>query len=540
MKNQKQVPPEKKPAKYQFSVLFNYLPLSIVISAYYFFLTVLGVVNLNLQYIWFDESNQFWISRGQSFSNQAGSADSSYSSILELNNSMNLDPGGYSLYLRLISDVFGTSVSVLRMSSYIFFIGFVSLGVFLAFKVSRNNTVRTLFLSLTSFLIFAPDVRWYAIEIRAYEYSLFSVLLLVVITTHFHKDSVIIPYIWLCVFTFTIGSRYTVIPYVLACYFILLSILFSTLKSKKYSIHYLVILVVSTLELWVMYMFIVLKQNRGNPPDYVKELMLTPSNFQNWDRIFYHNFLGFPGIFRLIVLMLLILLVAQKVTNFASRITLNARLIVILNSVTILQMFFSFLGLLPWESRTRWSIEDYSFSILAVFLIFQVWRVNSSPQLSAATEKFFVVVMSLTLVVVGVSNKEHFTSNFQRTGDINVFTQILAPRLTAGQTNLLIGATVYPEIRYLAERNGVSPEITKLWLDASIQQFDPSDLESIKNSLTANKATNSSGEVLISKYWDKAFESKVRNLLNEMPNAKISDIQERNTIGWLLVSWSDA
>ena len=266
--------------------------------------------------------------------------------------------------------------------------------------------------------------------------------------------------------------------------------------------------------------------------------MLTPSNFQNWDRILYHNFLGFPGIFRSIVLILLVLLVAQKVVHIASRVKLNARLIVILSSITILQIFFSFLGLLPWESHTRWSIEDFSFSILAVFLIFQVLIENSNLHLSVAAKKFFAIFMFFTLLAVGVTNKEHFTSNFQRNGDINVFTQVLAPRLIAGQTNLLIGSTVYPDIRYLAERNGISVEITRLWLDASIQQFDSSNLDSIKNSLSKNRAMNSSGEILISKYWDKAFEAKVRNLLNMMPNAKISDIQERNTIGWLLVSWS--
>ena len=102
-------------------------------------------------WLWFDESGQFWISKGLNHYSEVYAASGGLSDVIENNRHYNLDPGGFSVLLYFWLLINDSSTLFLRLLPYLFFLGFASV-VFLYTYKSSKNILEAAFLTTLLFL----------------------------------------------------------------------------------------------------------------------------------------------------------------------------------------------------------------------------------------------------------------------------------------------------------------------------------------------------------------------------------------------------
>ena len=71
-------------------------------------------------WLWFDESGQFWISKGLNHYSEVYAASGGLSDVIENNRHYNLDPGGFSVLLYFWLLINDSSTFFLRLLPYLF------------------------------------------------------------------------------------------------------------------------------------------------------------------------------------------------------------------------------------------------------------------------------------------------------------------------------------------------------------------------------------------------------------------------------------
>lgn len=136
-------------------------------------IAVLGRRAVRSESYWFDESGQYWMSLGQTHFAPPGTHPGGLSDILAANAAANLDPGGFTLLLRLWLEVF--PVALLRLLPLFFGLLVVVLSVMLVRTVTDSATgVAALAASL---VLLSPLLQEYSFELRAYTMEAASTLL---------------------------------------------------------------------------------------------------------------------------------------------------------------------------------------------------------------------------------------------------------------------------------------------------------------------------------------------------------------------------
>ena len=137
-----------------------------------------AVGNLFYTGLWYDESVQFWISRGLSPFAPPLSDPGSLLDVGKYNRLFNLDPGGFSLLLFFWSAV-GTDIAWLRLLPFLFFI--LGLGCFglLVYSWTRSRLISLLCISM---LFWFDLILYHSVEVRAYSMEFAGTMLILYLT----------------------------------------------------------------------------------------------------------------------------------------------------------------------------------------------------------------------------------------------------------------------------------------------------------------------------------------------------------------------
>ena len=164
-------------------------------------------------WLWFDESGQFWISKGLNHYSEVYAASGGLSDVIENNRHYNLDPGGFSVLLYFWLLINDSSTLFLRLLPYLFFLGFASV-VFLYTYKSSKNILEAAFLTTLLFLWEVTanemgEVRGYTMEMCGVVGAVYLIRFHSVLLT---KRFLLVLGIWLSVFSL---SRYDFVVFVI-------------------------------------------------------------------------------------------------------------------------------------------------------------------------------------------------------------------------------------------------------------------------------------------------------------------------------------
>lgn len=135
-------------------------------------LTLLTARNLDKKYLWYDESGQFFISKGLNHYSDPFSQEQGLREVIENNSMYNLDPGGFGIILHFWSKVSNHHIW-LRLLPFLFFVAMVLMFIYLAYLWLNRLGVAILFGAIP-FCI--TRIMPYAVEIRAYSMEMFGAI----------------------------------------------------------------------------------------------------------------------------------------------------------------------------------------------------------------------------------------------------------------------------------------------------------------------------------------------------------------------------
>lgn len=146
---------------------------AIIIAAVYAGCAYWCIRNLDIPYLWYDESGQFYIAKGLNHWSEFGAPDGSVADVIHNNARYNLDPGGYSLLLRLWIEIGGTSHLWLRALPLLLFALAIAAIIHLIFRLTHDRLWAAI-AGLTPYLI-----TWaiYSFELRPYPMELAGIIL---------------------------------------------------------------------------------------------------------------------------------------------------------------------------------------------------------------------------------------------------------------------------------------------------------------------------------------------------------------------------
>lgn len=154
---------------------FNKTYLLVILGIY--IITFLAISrNLFTPYLWFDEADQFWISKGLNPDSDPLTKENGIIEVIENNKYYNMDPGGYGVLLHIWSYASNHHVW-LRLLSFSFFFGIVLSFIYLSYLWLKDIHVAL----LMGFMpILTTVVLYMAFEIRAYSMESLGTMISVV------------------------------------------------------------------------------------------------------------------------------------------------------------------------------------------------------------------------------------------------------------------------------------------------------------------------------------------------------------------------
>jgi hypothetical protein len=189
---------------------------------FWIFAIVKACKDIQNPYFWYDESGQFWISQGLNHESRPNSLRNSLPAIMESNSLYTFDPGGFSLILRLWSEVSMSAVWLRILPQVFFFLTLVAFSLLLR-QMKVDHFTSSLALLLITLGIPGGDAAF----LRPYSASLCSYVWILYIAIKILKQSArtknLFPII-LGVSTFGIWMRYDAMIWVFG---IMISLFFS-------------------------------------------------------------------------------------------------------------------------------------------------------------------------------------------------------------------------------------------------------------------------------------------------------------------------
>ena len=311
----------------------------IVIICLYFFVFIAICQNLRFQYLWYDESVQFWISKGLNPDSEPLSNTGGILNVIENNKYYNMDPGGFGILLHFWSSISNHHIW-LRILPFLFYIGVVLSFIYLSYKWINNFNIAL----LIGFVpILYPMILDLAFEVRAYSMETLGAVLCVFaseqLKTRMDYKNLIS---WGIIFSLFITSRYSLIIVVFVTSLYILYLIFNekiTLKRRLLSaIIYSIPVVFS---LYYIYFFALVYQNVNIEPlfylPYLSNnalLLISPFNF------LYISSIGICSI----------LFLAKNRYQFLKKYEALLFITVIVN---ILFFVLSFMGKHPWSPSSN-------------------------------------------------------------------------------------------------------------------------------------------------------------------------------------------
>jgi hypothetical protein len=307
----------------------------LVILAIYIITLSAFAKNLDAPYLHFDEAGQFFIAKGLNHDSQPLEQEKGLMHVIENNAHYNLDPGGFSIILHLWSKVSNSHIWI-RLLPFTFFIGIVLSFIYLSYLWLKNLNIAL----LMGFIPFvAPMVLSLGIELRPYSMECLGTILGVVALEKL-KNAISYRrlFLWGCIFSFFITSRYSeiVVVFVVSLH-VLYIISISHLVVKKKMIATIIYSFPVVVALMYSYFYALVFQNRTIEPikylPYISSntaILIAPLNF-------------------LFLCLLALLIILFFLRNKYLIIKKYEMLLFMTISVNVLFVILSFLGKHPWN-----------------------------------------------------------------------------------------------------------------------------------------------------------------------------------------------
>jgi len=337
--------------------------------------------NFSFDYLWYDESGQFWIAKGLHHDSPPLSPAGSVSDVIDSNSHHNLDPGGFSILLHWWTHI-SNAIVWLRMLPFLFLVGIAACTSYLTHWYFKNKllTFLAIFLPFTY-----PVLLNMGFEIRAYSMEVFFTILMVVLLERLSHD--ISPKrILLTSILMSIGmcSRYSaiIIAFIGAIY-VFWMILKSDSRQKILCTLYLALPLFSTL--FAIYHNALKHQNL-----HLGQLSYLQYLNNNW------SYLLRPLNLVYLLALLFLMMVFIKRKQWIKSNQFEALLFVCL-SANILYLVLSALGLHPWRIGSKGNISVYYLMIVCMFVlgIFYLKRLPKSLRLS---KLFFALICPIFII----------------------------------------------------------------------------------------------------------------------------------------------
>lgn len=378
---------------------------------------LLAVHNLGYPGVWYDETVQIWIAQGVFPLGPVGETVGGWRDVVRMNRRANLDPGGFSLWLRVWSKA-GFGLAWLRLSAYIFFLVTAVLLACWARELTSSASAAC----LAPFILLAYGlVLSFAFEIRAYSMEIAGVIAAGYALHRVVRDPSLVNHLVLgVVCSVALWSRYSFVVVAGAALGALACVRAGTLDRSRVELEKLACLLVPFLNSGALIYRFMLRYHAGhagqlrrggpNPigpaeatiqaPDYVKYWVLRGQSFGTLATVLRENFLSPPALPITLTLGALALwpLVRHRraLTDWPGSTSFPAVATMALLA-QLISAALSLAGLYPWNLGQKWSLYLHGVSIVCVLYLasagwWVVRRSRAAPALAAAALAVAVIV----------------------------------------------------------------------------------------------------------------------------------------------------
>lgn len=367
---------------------------------------------LLIEELWFDASGQFFTSLGISNYAEPFSAPGSLIDMWELNQTSNLDPGGFTFLLRYWS-LISTHPFWLRILPF----SFVIIASLLTFKTSYLFSKNYLLAFLGSSLIFAdPQLFHWSFSLRAYAMEVLAIGYLSYLLFNLN-NSRLIPK--LLILGLLLTSRYSSLVF-LPCWG--LAHFFQNRKSAVKDLSKIILTIVPFLIL----AGIQLSSHLKGETNYINDSLFAGKDLMEILSLLKQNFLTVPFLLQITFWITAI--------NHHKKHRELATLAIFSTSAYLLFISLSFLGLYPWLMTERFNIGLNALSIICFSYGINLFF----PRLSYKT---FIPVMALIFSAIRLNHFTPFTN-------IN---SVLEEVIKSPEKRVFLGKYSTPEARFAFE-----------------------------------------------------------------------------------------
>jgi len=348
---------------------------------------------------WFDESGQFWMSKGLNHFSQPLMPEGNITDVINANNIHNLDPGGYTLGLRFWM-ILGDSPTWLRGFSFIFFIITMLACAGTVYIWTKNR-----FFSLAAGLLplSAPIIAYYSYELRPYSMEVCGVALSFFLLERVSRRPDVKQYFGLgVVCAFFLTSRYSFISTVIATGICILWIIRDLQWRSKITLFSAFCLPVLISCLGI-YLITLSHQNPGaTPPDYVQSFILHGKTLSQILRISANVLLMPYGIGSTLFIGTYLFFYCRR--SRTSKYYLFTIYFIFVIAVNVVFILLSATGKYPWSTQTRWGI---SLNLLAFFswlpTILMIANAIQLPEIIVTRLICIVLILASTITLVSLT-----------------------------------------------------------------------------------------------------------------------------------------
>ena len=416
-------------------VTSNYLPLLIIIAT-----TIVSFYIFHSNYLWYDESLQFFLSRGIDQFSELFTLPGDIVQVVDKNIKYNMDPGGFSILLHIWQKL-SLNILWIRLLPAIFFLLFIFYFGKIFYQLF-NNVKFSLYISLIPF--FLPNLAPLIVLLRAYSMEALGVILSVSFLIKLQKNiSIKNLLVYSMILSILISSRYSLLLLVfIQANFVIYEILMkkSKFKNKVYQLF-----AYSSPLFFSVTLIYIFTLNHQNPDldhgqGYMPFLANDPLIFFRGINLIYSMILIFISFF-----------------YYTMKTKINKSFRVLLLFTLVSNLFFILLSLInihPWSlhAPTRLNVCFIPTLISFISIIYCMTKDYLSFIFSGKLSSYFpsLAIFTILIYFLLLNNKMEF--NWRRNNLVSEFNKMIKDNsLDFHNNTFLVEPSTYVNLKYLIE-----------------------------------------------------------------------------------------
>lgn len=418
---------------------------------------------------WFDESGQFWMSRGQIHFSRPLTPEGNLAAVLWANRTANMDPGGYTVALHWWM-LLGTSPGWLRSFSFIFFVVTMLSFAGLCYLWTRN-----LLLSLIVGLVpaCAPLLTEFALELRPYSMEACAIAVSLLLLEYASRRPTLGRYLGLgCVVGLFLTSRYSVICTAAA---VGLGVLWSVRKLERkqallFVAAYCLPVIVSCAAIYLITLGNPGSHQKADPAPYVQSFIMYGKAWGEKLAIAGKGLFSPHGIGGPVLVGSYLFFAARR--SKGARYQLFTTLVIVVAALYAEFFVLSLIGKYPWCPQARWGITLNTVSALSWFPV--LWMVLGALRTLDKNLAQICLVLGMACSLAALYNTG--TTKLSTRETIYANLMALGPETLRGRY-LFVDMNAQASLRYLYEfgplkkyAEGIYPQCFRFEIPANFQE----------------------------------------------------------------------